>query len=160
MKHFCELLSQGRACWSLTGMKSLETLTQEAVAGNRDSLENLAKALLDFVFRICFRSLGSREEAEDAAQEIVITAMTHLAQFEFRSSVKTWITSQAIRTLARWKFRRQRTVAKSREEIMVLIERGLAVTTVHSLPEGDVQLLARDTQVACARGMLNALSDS
>ena len=35
--------------------------------------------------------LWNREDAEDATQEILVRAVTRLAQFDFRSALKTWV---------------------------------------------------------------------
>ncbi|MBA2694224.1 MAG: RNA polymerase sigma factor [Rubrobacter sp.] len=44
------------------------------------------------VFRVCFRILGDREDAKDAAQEAFIRAYKKMDGFEGRSSFKTWMT--------------------------------------------------------------------
>lgn len=35
--------------------------------------------------------LWNREDAEDATQEILVRTVTRLAQFDFRSKLKTWV---------------------------------------------------------------------
>ena len=35
--------------------------------------------------------LWNREDAEDATQAILVRAVTRLAQFDFRSKLKTWV---------------------------------------------------------------------
>ena len=39
----------------------------------------------------CYRILGSAQDAEDALQETLLAAWRGLAQFEGRSSVRTWL---------------------------------------------------------------------
>ena len=40
---------------------------------------------------VCFRYLGSHEEAEEAVSDTMLNMFNHLSQFEERSSFKTWI---------------------------------------------------------------------
>ncbi len=138
----------------------LETQAKAAIAGDRTALEALSRTLLDFVYRLALRSLADPREAEDATQEIVVTAITHLSQFEFRSSVKTWVTTQALHTLSRWSRRHAAVEPSSLEAIAERIDLGLSVTTAGQLPEGDVALLAREVQLGCTQGMLAALSET
>lgn len=39
----------------------------------------------------CYRILGSAHDAEDTVQETFLAAWQHIAEFEFRSSVRTWL---------------------------------------------------------------------
>ena len=39
----------------------------------------------------CYRILGSAQDAEDAVQETFLAAWRHIAEFEVRSSVRTWL---------------------------------------------------------------------
>ncbi len=50
------------------------------------------------VFRVCYRVLGNRQDAEDAAQESFVRAYERLDGFEGRSSFKTWLTKLAVNT--------------------------------------------------------------
>ena len=40
--------------------------------------------------------LWNREDAEDATQEILVRVVTRLAQFDFRSKLKTWVYRVAV----------------------------------------------------------------
>lgn len=42
------------------------------------------------------RPLWNREDAEDATQEILVRVVTRLAQFDFRSRLKTWVYRVAV----------------------------------------------------------------
>jgi RNA polymerase sigma-70 factor (ECF subfamily) len=45
----------------------------------------------DRVFNVCFRLLGSREEAEDMAQEVFINAFKYIDSFVGDSKLSTWL---------------------------------------------------------------------
>jgi RNA polymerase sigma-70 factor, ECF subfamily len=66
-------------------------LVARAKAGDRAAFSRLVARHEDAIFRVCFRVLGSREDAEDAAQEAFVRAYRKLDGFEGRSSFKTWM---------------------------------------------------------------------
>lgn len=68
----------------------LETLARQALAGDREALDALVRALQDDIYRLALRMLWNREDAEDATQEILVRIVTRLSQFGFRSQLKTW----------------------------------------------------------------------
>src|SRR5215510_3926851 len=70
---------------------SLEELARRAVAGERDAVSGLLRALQGDVYGLALRILWQREDAEDATQEILIRVITRLSQFDFRSKLKTWV---------------------------------------------------------------------
>ncbi|MGH3086192.1 MAG: RNA polymerase sigma factor [Rubrobacteraceae bacterium] len=59
--------------------------------GNRRAFSELVRRHEASVFRVCFRILGNREDARDAAQEAFIRAYKKIDGFEGRSSFKTWM---------------------------------------------------------------------
>src|SRR5262245_50848225 len=54
----------------------LEHLARLAIDGDRDALEELVKALQSDVYGLAVRMLWNREDAEDAAQEILVRTVT------------------------------------------------------------------------------------
>jgi RNA polymerase sigma factor (sigma-70 family) len=70
---------------------TLEELTRRAVAGDRDAVARIVRALQQDVYGLALRMLWHREDAEDATQEILVRVVTRLAQFDFRSRLETWV---------------------------------------------------------------------
>ncbi len=70
---------------------SLEALARLALDGDRDAVEQLVRGLQADVYGLALRMLWHRENAEDAAQEILVRVVTRLAQFDFRSRLRTWV---------------------------------------------------------------------
>lgn len=66
-------------------------LTARARSGDRAAFSELVARHQDAVYRVCFRVLGRREDAEDAAQEAFVRAYRKLDGFEGRSSFRTWM---------------------------------------------------------------------
>ena len=71
--------------------KALEDMARQAIGGDRDALDRLVRALQGDVYGLALRMLWNREDAEDATQEILVRTVTRLAQFDFRSTLKTWV---------------------------------------------------------------------
>jgi RNA polymerase sigma-70 factor, ECF subfamily len=67
-------------------------LIQRALAGDPDALSPIFVHYSSRLFRIAFSLLRNKEDAEDALQEGLINAYTHLNSFQRRSLFSTWLT--------------------------------------------------------------------
>lgn len=65
--------------------QQIEGYARRAIAGDRDAVESLVRALQRDIYGLALRMLWQREAAEDATQEILVRVVTRLAQFDFRS---------------------------------------------------------------------------
>lgn len=65
------------------------------IAGDQDAFAELVYTFQDSVYNLCYRMLGERTEAEDAAQEAFLRAYTHLQRYDPERSFKTWLLSIA-----------------------------------------------------------------
>lgn len=61
------------------------------IAGDRAEFARLVDAYSSSIYRLGLRMLGSPQDAEDVLQNTFISALTHLATFEGRSSLSTWL---------------------------------------------------------------------
>jgi|SRR5437016_3459236 len=87
-----------------------EALLQQAVAGERDALEELFRRYRSVAYRVAHRLLGNEADALDAVQEAFVKALVHLPSFQGRSSFKTWmlrVVSNAALDLGRQRGRRE-----------------------------------------------------
>ena len=66
-------------------------LTEAALGGDRQALEELLLGVQDMVFNLSLRMLATVPDAEDAAQEVLVKVMTRLASFRGESSFATWV---------------------------------------------------------------------
>ena len=71
-------------------MKEKE-LIQSSLNGDKKSLESLIHSVQGLVFNLSIRFLWSRDDAEDATQEIMIRVITNLSKFDGRSKFSTWV---------------------------------------------------------------------
>jgi RNA polymerase sigma-70 factor (ECF subfamily) len=68
-----------------------EELLERAKAGDREAFDELVRPRRAELQAHCYRMLGSSHDAEDAAQETLLSAWLGLDGFEGRSSVRTWL---------------------------------------------------------------------
>jgi len=75
---------------------SEEQLIAAAKTGRRAAFGELCERHIKRVSCVTRRILGNREDAEDAAQECLLSAFVHLKGFDGRSQFATWLTRIAI----------------------------------------------------------------
>lgn len=62
-----------------------------AIDGDQDAFAEIVYTFQDAVYNLCYRILGERTEAEDAAQEAFLRAFSNLPRYDHNRSFKTWI---------------------------------------------------------------------
>lgn len=70
--------------------EELLAFIEKAVAGDKESLENVILSVQDLIFNLSLRMLGSFPDAEDATQDILLKIITHLSSFKGESAFSTW----------------------------------------------------------------------
>ncbi|MGW5329100.1 RNA polymerase sigma factor [Streptomyces sp. NPDC004014] len=68
-----------------------EDLARRAAAGDRAALDRLLAGLRPEVVRRCGRFLPCREDAEEAAQDVLLQVARNISGFEGRSRFSTWL---------------------------------------------------------------------
>jgi RNA polymerase sigma factor (sigma-70 family) len=84
-----------------------QALVGAAVAGDQDALTELVRRHQRFVYDLAMRMLGSRADAEDATQEILLRIVTNLASFRGESAFRTWAYRVAVRHVLGFRSRRR-----------------------------------------------------
>jgi RNA polymerase sigma-70 factor (ECF subfamily) len=79
---------------------SLERPAAAPAASSPPSFDVLYDTHVDSIWRLLLRLGVEPMNAEDAVQEVFVTAWKRLAQFEHRSSLKTWLTGIALNVAA------------------------------------------------------------
>src|SRR5258705_9545723 len=75
---------------------SEDQLIAAAKTGSRAPFGELCERHAKKVFRVIYRIMRNREDAEDAAQDCFLSAFVHLKDFDGRSQFATWLTRIAI----------------------------------------------------------------
>jgi len=138
----------------MTEQVAPEDLARRALDGDRDAVEQLVRHLQGDVYGLALRMLWNREDAEDATQEILVRAVTRLAQFDFRSKLKTWVYRIAVNYVL--------DVKKSPVERQHFTFERFADDLAEGLSSdgpGDAErsLLTEEVKVGCTLGMLQCL---
>jgi len=133
---------------------ALEDLARDAIGGDGEALDRLVRALQGDVYGLALRMLWNREDAEDATQEILVRAVTRLAQFDFRSKLKTWVYRIAVNYVL--------DVKKSPVERMHLDFQRFGADLIEGLSsdgpaDAEQSLLVEEVKIGCTLGMLQCL---
>jgi RNA polymerase sigma-70 factor, ECF subfamily len=72
------------------------TLVQRAQAGDQKAFSILLRPYVRLSYHVALRITGNREDAEDASQQSLLKAFTHIGQFQGDSQFSTWLTRIAI----------------------------------------------------------------
>ena len=83
-------------------------LIQQCLSGNQDAFRRLIEPHQDFVFRVALAVLGSREEAEEAAQDAFVRAYRGLGSFSGKVPFQAWMYRISVRTALNVRRRRRR----------------------------------------------------
>jgi RNA polymerase sigma factor (sigma-70 family) len=134
----------------------LAARVRAAAAGDRAAAEDVLRAVQDRVYRLALRMLGHPQDAEDAAQEILVIVLTHLGSFRGESAFSTWVWRIAARRLAEVK--RGRREADSFEELEARLQ-SLRQEPLAAGPDLDAesQVFAREVRLRCTQAMLLGL---
>ncbi len=133
---------------------TIEDVVQRAIAGDKDALNQIVTALQGDLYGLSLRMLCNREDAEDATQEILIRIVTRLAQFDFRSKLKTWAYRVAVNYILDVKKSAVERLHMTFEQLADDITEGLSEA---ALPEAEQSLLVDEVKIGCSMGMLQCL---
>jgi RNA polymerase sigma factor (sigma-70 family) len=114
------------------------------------------RAVQDRVYRLALRMLGHPQDAEDAAQEILVIVLTHLGSLRGDSAFTTWVWKIAARRLAEVK--RGRREADSFEELENRLQSlRQEPSSPGSANEAESAVFAREVRLRCTQAMLLGL---
>ena len=64
---------------------------KEVLKGDQNAFAEIVELFQDKLYRVCFRMLGNRHEAEDIAQEAFVRAFINIHTFDTKRKFSTWI---------------------------------------------------------------------
>jgi RNA polymerase sigma factor (sigma-70 family) len=132
----------------------LEDLARLALDGDREAVEELVSALQGDVYGLALRMLWNREDAEDATQEILVRTVTRLVQFDFRSTLKTWVYRIAVNYILDVK---KSPVERMRLNFQRFGDDLAAGLSADGPADSERSLLVEEVKIGCTLGMLQCL---
>src|SRR5436190_3134226 len=72
-------------------IQDTEELARSAASGDRAALDGLLRRIQPEVLRRCARFLPHRQDAEEAAQDVLLQVARNIQRFEGRSKFSTWL---------------------------------------------------------------------
>lgn len=145
------------------GMKTegqTEYLVKEAVQGSRVALEEIVRRIQQPVYSLSLRMLLDRQDAEDAAQEIIIRVITNLQSYRFEGPFRAWVLRIAVNKLktVRKTFAEKRMA--SIEDLDGILDRYEAWGWLAKPLEAPEPYLEAETRAICIHALLSALNRS
>jgi RNA polymerase sigma factor (sigma-70 family) len=133
---------------------TLEALARRAVDGDRDAVASIVRELQANIHALALRMLWNPEDAEDATQEILVRVVTRLAQFDFKSRLRTWAYRVATNYLLDVK---KSCVERQRPNFTSFAEDLAEGLSADGPPDHERSVLTEEVKIGCTLGMLQCL---
>lgn len=124
---------------------------ERATQGDDDAFAQIVESYQAPVYNLCYRMLGNREEAEDAAQETFLRAYRNLNRYDPKRKFVTWLLSIASHYCID-RLRRRRLKLVSLDDLLPRGERGA------STPGAEVNVLQLENAEEI-RSMLDGIGE-
>ncbi|MGM0214087.1 RNA polymerase sigma factor [Enterococcus sp. AZ109] len=141
----------------MTNDDKTNQLIEEAISGNRESLELLLIDVQDVIFNLSLRMLGIIPDAEDATQDILAKVMTNLATFRKESNFKTWVYRLATNHLIDYKKSLFSKYPLDFDYYSNDIKAGFLATNDDLMQGISQEILAQELKMSCTNVLLQCL---
>lgn len=135
----------------------IESLVTKAVHGSKEALEEIVRRIQKYVYSISLRMLLDPQDAEDTAQEILITVITNLHGYRFEGPFRAWvlrIAANKIKVVRRTKAEKKMAPVENLDEILDKYEaRGWFLKPLDA-PEAYLEV---ETRSVCTHALLLSL---
>lgn len=131
-------------------------LVERALAGSRDALQQLVARHQTFVYGVAFKMYGTRADAEDLAQEVLVKAITSLRTFRGQSAFRTWLYRITVNHFLK---------TRRRGMELVVVDFATYFDAVDATPDGEwdpsereaAERATEEVRLRCTAGMLMCL---
>lgn len=90
--------------------ESNEALAAETLKGDLDAFEELVQRFQQQVFRVAYRMVGQKEEAEDIGQEVFLNVYQKMYQYDVSKPFAPWLYRITVNTCISWLRRKKKVV--------------------------------------------------
>lgn len=143
--------------WAEVTAHELELAVAQARSGDRSALETVVRAVQKDIYSLALRFLWHPQDAEDAAQEILIRVVTGLGGFRGESGFRTWTYRIACNTLMTLRRQRMESPAMTFEAFGDDLAQGLSDAPIGGRFDADERLLLEEVKIGCTLAMLLCL---
>ncbi len=134
-----------------------ETLIEEALSGDKASLELLITRNQDWIYNVALTFVGDRDEAADLTQEVLIKVITKLETFKHNSSFKTWMYRIVKNHFLNMKRGKHEVNAPNFEQFGQGLDQLPDEQLSNYSFEVEEKLLVNEAKISCMKGMLLCL---
>ena len=132
-------------------------LVAAAVAGDRNALDQLVHLHQPFIYNVAWKMVHDANDAMDLTQETLLKVITKLAQFQGKSSFRTWLYRIVMNEFLMGKRRRGEAAFSSFADYGAQLD---AVPNAELTREEEIEQeeLSREMKIRCMSGMLMCLT--
>lgn len=134
-----------------------QELVKKALDGDRQALDGLIQLHQPFIYNVAWKMAHSPDDAADLTQETLIKVITKLAQFDFKSSFRTWLYRIVVNEFLLSKRRKREENFSSFEEYGQILD---SIPNAELSREEEIELaeVSKEMQFRCLSGMLMCLT--
>ncbi|MEM6768276.1 MAG: RNA polymerase sigma factor [Bacteroidota bacterium] len=132
-------------------------LVLASLEGDRKALDELVHIHQPFIYNVAWKMAHDPNDAMDLTQETLLKVITKLAQFNFKSSFRTWLYRIVVNEFLQSKRRKMEKVVSSFEEYGNQLD-SIPNPDLTSEEEITYQELSKEMQIRCLSGMLMCLN--
>ena len=137
--------------------RPIEQLVTTAVEGSRQALEEIVRRIQKPVYNLALRMLFHPADAEDAAQEILITVITNLRSYRFEGPFQAWVMRIAANKLKGFRKSLAERKFYSLDHAETVMDKAEARGWFKNAPDAPEPYLEAEMRIACTQAMLLVL---
>ncbi len=132
-------------------------LLDEAIAGDKNSLDRLIKKHQPFIYNVAWRMVTNPDDAWDITQEVLIKMITNLSKFKRQSTFRTWLYRIVVNHFLAMKKRGNERVIDSFASFSLGLD-SIPDQEYDSPDQEEKKQFVDEMKVRCTTGMLVCLS--
>lgn len=134
-----------------------QTLVEQSLGGDKRALNKLIQLHQPFIYNVAWKMAHDPNDALDLTQETLIKVITKLAQFNFKSSFRTWLYRIVVNEFLQSKRRKGEEQFSSFEDYAERLE-AIPNPALTKEEEIEYEELSKEMQIRCMSGMLMCLT--